>query len=229
MKRFLLAAAAPLALLVPGAASAGVIIAPVAGVIDAGGPGAGSLSDTFNQSGLLSGYTAGVTDFDSYIATNPLHSIVFGGFEWFGNSGATSAQVTYDLGAISGIDALALWNEESAGIGVLDLLLSTDGISFASVGVFNPFNNPRNSNYGAEVFSFGATSARYVRFAMSGCPQAEIGSYPSCSIAEVAFRTADAVGGAVPEPATWALMILGMAGVGGAMRRRRATAAVSYA
>lgn len=33
----------------------------------------------------------------------------------------------------------------------------------------------------------------------------------------------------VPEPATWALMIFGIAGIGGAMRRRRSLATVQYA
>ena len=39
-----------------------------------------------------------------------------------------------------------------------------------------------------------------------------------------------AIGGAVPEPATWAMMILGMGAVGFAMRRRqKVTTRVSYA
>jgi hypothetical protein len=36
-------------------------------------------------------------------------------------------------------------------------------------------------------------------------------------------------GGAVPEPATWALMILGFGAIGGAMRRRRAAIRVRFA
>jgi hypothetical protein len=34
-------------------------------------------------------------------------------------------------------------------------------------------------------------------------------------------------GGEVPEPATWAMMILGFGGVGGLMRRRRETMALA--
>ena len=120
-------------LLVGGAAhaSAGTIIAPVAGVINLGGPGFGSLSETFNQAGLFATYVGGVTDFDTYIATNPLHSFLFNGFEWFSNAGSSSAQVTYDFGSIFSIDALALWNEEQAGIGVLSVYGSTDAVTFA--------------------------------------------------------------------------------------------------
>ena len=43
--------------------------------------------------------------------------MIFAGFEWFSNSGTTAAVVTYDLGAVITIDRLALWNEESSGIG----------------------------------------------------------------------------------------------------------------
>ncbi|WP_238542292.1 NF038122 family metalloprotease [Sphingomonas sp. PAMC 26621] len=42
------------------------------------------------------------------------------------------------------------------------------------------------------------------------------------------FSTADiyrSLGGAVPEPSTWAMMLLGFGGIGGALRRRRGTVA----
>jgi PEP-CTERM motif len=197
-------------------ASAASIIAPISGVIDSGGPGFGSLTETFNQAGLLSGYTAGVTDFDSYLATNPLHTLTFSGNEWFGNSGTTAATVTYDFGALVSVDRLALWNEESSGIGTLNLLGSTDGLTFTSLGTYSPFDNPL-ADYPAEVFSFGATSLRYARFEMSDCPQVNPGSFAACAIGEVAFRTA----GAVPEPATWGMMLLGFGAIGGTLRRQR--------
>jgi hypothetical protein len=88
-------------------ATAAVIVAPVAGVINSGGPGFGSLADTFNQSGLSSGYVSGVTDFDVYLGTNPTHTWVFPGFEWFSNEDTSSASVTYDLGSVMQKNPLA--------------------------------------------------------------------------------------------------------------------------
>lgn len=208
------------------ASAASTIIAPIAGVIDSGGPGFGTLTETFNQTGLLTGYTAGVTDFDSYIATNPLHTLAFGGNEWFSNSNTSSATVTYDFGALVSVDRLALWNEESSGIGVLNLLGSTDGVSFTSLGTFSPFDNPL-ANYPAEVFAFGATSLRYARFEMSECPQLDPGNFAACAIGEVAFRTAGA--GAVPEPTTWGMMILGFGAIGSSLRRLRQIASIRFA
>jgi len=202
------------ALLLGSAGWAGPIFAPIAATIDAGGPGAGSIADTFNQNGLFTTYTANVTDFDTYIASNPIHTDIFSGFEWFSNAGATAAQVTYDFGSVRSFNALALWNEESSGIGTLDLLTSVDGITFNPLATVFPTDNPV-ANYSADVFTFGTTSARYVRFGMSGCPQADPGTYPGCAIGEVAFRTA------VPEPATWAMMVGGFGALGGALRSRR--------
>jgi hypothetical protein len=170
-------------------ASAGAIISPISATINVGGPGFGSINDTLNQQGLTSGFTSGVTNFDAYLATTPLHTIVFSGFEWFSNFGTTGATVTYDLGAVIAIDRLALWNEESSGIGTLNLFSSTDGVTFTSLASnLHPTDNPITSSYRADVFALTPTSARFVRFVITDSPQPNPGSFPSAAIGEVAFR-----------------------------------------
>jgi hypothetical protein len=209
-------------------ATAQEIVAPTSATVDVGGPGEGSINDTFNQNGLSSGYTSGVTDFDAYIATNPTHTQIFSGFEWFSEFGATSATVTYDFGFVLALDALALWNEEFSGIGTLMLSGSLDGLTFDLLGTFNPVNSPADTPYGAQVFGFAATDLRFARFEMSGCPQPNGGGWEGCAIGEVAFRTASG-NGAIPEPSTWAMMLLGFGAVGFAMRRRSSRAIARFA
>lgn len=208
-----------LGMAIAGQALAGAIIAPTSGVINAGGPGFGSLAETINQNGLLTGYTPGVTDFDTYLAGNPRHSFVFAGNEWFGNSGGDSSTVTYDFGGLVTVDRLALWNEDATGIGLLSLFASVDGVTFAPLALnLSPTDNPINVDYPADVFAFAATSLQFVRFEMSRCPQPNGGAPFACAIGEVAFREATAT---VPEPVTGGLIGLGLAGLA-AMRRRKA-------
>lgn len=175
----------------------GVIVTPVSAVIDSGGPGFGSIGDTFNHSSLAPDYTSGVTDFDAYLALNPQHSEVFPDFEWFSELGTSTAQVTYDLGSEMVIDALALWNEESSGIGTLDLYYSTDNVNFfaLSLGLLPTDNAITGGTYGADQFFFAPTSLRYVQFRMSDCPQPDGDTPPfmACAIGEVAFRVADEI------------------------------------
>lgn len=219
MKTLSLALCAAAALCAASAAQADVIIAPIAGVIDSGGPGFGLLSQTFDQSGLLTTYTAGVTDFDTYVAGDPQHNFVFSGNEWFSNQGTTSAQVTYDFGSVVTIDALALWHEDASGFS--RFILSGD--SDANFLVASATDNPINSNYGPEVFAFGsAITTRYLTLQMEGCPQPPDNGFDGCAIGEVAFRSS---GGVVPEPATWALMLAGFGLSGALLRRQRRTIA----
>ena len=199
-------------------ASADVILGAVAGTINAGGPGAGgSIPGTFDQSGLSSNYVSGVTDFDAYLATGPVHSIDFL-LEWFSNEGTTSASVTYDLGAVYNIGRVALWNEDASGIGLLSLFGSTDNVSFAPLLLdISPTNNPIEVDYGPDVLQFAATDLRYVMFEMGDCPQPDAGAFPSCAIGEVAFA---ATAPGVPEPASAALLALGVSAVAVVRRRR---------
>lgn len=181
------------------AVASGAIVSPISATIDAGGPGFGSINNTLDHSGLTAGFASGVTDFDAYVATNPRHTMIFAGFEWFSNAGTTAAVVTYDLGEELTIDRLALWNEESSGIGTLDLLSSTDGATFTPLAsglhpTDNPLTSPLDSPpYPADVFAFAPSSARFVRFVASGCPQPNPGSFPACAIGEVGFRVGSVI------------------------------------
>jgi hypothetical protein len=94
--------------------------------------------------------------------------------------------------------------------------------------VFNPTDNPVSSDYGPQVFTFAPTDLRYVRFNMSNCPQ-NPGDYQACAIGEVAFRSTDTVTPAVPEPGTWAMMLLGFGAVGFSLRGRRSRPAIQMA
>jgi len=113
------------------------------------------IDNTIDQAGLSTGFSSGVTSFDAYMAGNPLHSMFAGNNEWFSQAFMETAQIDYDLGATMTLDRLALWNEDSSGIGSFDLLVSSDGTNYVQMltGV-TPADNPVNQDYAAEVFGF---------------------------------------------------------------------------
>lgn len=146
------------------------------------------IGNTIDQSGLSDGFTSGVTDFDTYIASNPTHTSSARDNEWLTQPGVTTATVTYDLGSVVTLDRLALWNEENSGINTFNILSSTDGVDFSTIlsGV-SPIDNPSGSDYPAEVISFGSSvDAQFIQFDITSCPQTPF-TYNGCTIGEVAF------------------------------------------
>lgn len=174
-----------------------------------------SITHTLDQSGLSDGYVSGVTDFDAYAASNPTHNSASNRQEWFSRAGDNSGiSVTYDLGGPKIIDAMALWNEEFAGIGTTNLLGSMDGITFFLLSTIIPIDEAyadKNTvaSYSAQIFSFVATELRYLKLTMLDClgPPASESSYLGCGIGEVAFSAGENI---APVPLPGALPLLGL-------------------
>lgn len=219
-----IAIAAALSAAALSSAQAGVVVGAKSAQIVSGGPGIGDITSTFDQYGLLVDYEDGKTDFDTYIAGNPLHtwefSVVDAGttyyYEWFSNFGTRSASVSYDLGQVYQLQGLALWNEDGLGIGQLTIEGSTDGVTWTALkSNLTPTNNPSGKNYGADVFSWDSASVRYVKLNASQCTA--ISEWTGCGFGEVAFNAASPV----PEAGTVAMAGLGLAVVGAVAARRR--------
>lgn len=218
-----IAIAAALSAAALSAAQAGVVVSAKSAQIINGAPGVGDITSTYDQYGLLTDYVDGVTDFDTYIASNPQHvwdfSFVDAGttyyYEWFSNFGTTTATVSYDLGEVYELHGMALWNEDGNGIGNLTIEGSIDGVNWTTLGSgLTPTNNAAGVDYIADVFSWGTTSLRYVKLNASQCPASS--TWVGCSIAEVAFNATP-----VPEASSIAMAGLGLAVVGAVATRRR--------
>ncbi len=218
MKRNLLAGMALASALGVGAAAhAAVIVAPVSVQLISGGTVNPfyQVDNVIDQSGLTVGYESGITDFDSYVASNVRHSGALD-TEWAGTRGVTAARLVFDFGREVTLFKFAMWDENNTSIGRMAFSTPTLG-EFANFAV----NENRGAPYGvSDVFQFKPIKTRYLTLDFTACgSEPESHSATGCGLGEIIFAEAPAAG-AVPEPATWALMIGGF-GMAGAMLRRR--------
>ena len=157
-------------------------------------------------------------------------------------TGLGAGFVTYDLGDFRLIDGAGQdfnvyeYNSGSVEFGEVDILVSADNINYFNVeGSFAAavdlvgdelHTNPsfrRSYDVGAAVTALGVAEFRYIR--LDGTGGGAIGGsndFDPDSIAVINYVNTAAV---VPEPATWAMMILGFGSAGSVIRRRRTQAA----
>ncbi len=178
-----------------GTANAGLIIGATDITSNTMGTAGGSIDNIINQSGLSVGYTSGVTDFDSYLATHPTNNA---GNAWAGNSGPVFGEMIFDLGGIFAIDSFALWTQSNSNaIDAFSILVDGN-----LAGSFNALVGS-GPNIAAQVFDLTDLAGQFITlqvFSNHGGQNVNIG--------EVAFETVS-----VPEPASIAVLLLGLAGI----------------
>lgn len=210
MRKLLLAGAAALGLMVSASgAQAGVVFYST---FDGLQP-TGTWSVYPSADGWTAGSGAGI-ELQNRVAGDPSTSALNDVFVELDSHNNSSMQRTIaDAGAYTlsflysprpGVSA------ESNPIGIFlnDVLLSPVG-TFTGAG-------GSNTNWTAYSVNFTTSANTVLKFAAGGTNDS-LGGY----VDNIKLETA----GAVPEPATWAMMIMGFASVGAAMRRRRSALA----
>ena len=141
-----------------------------------------------------------------------------------GNGGSATFQFTDNLLTGSGDDGFDLWIFE-IGPDVEDTFveISADGITFFSVGSVG--GATAGIDIDAYGFGVGSTFA-FVRLTDDPNEGATGGATVGADIDAVGAISTIQIVPAVPEPATWGLMLLGFFGIGATMRARPAEGAM---
>lgn len=191
------------------AASAASIV-PVQGVTASGTFGTYSTDDLINGSGLSGDFHSGIFD-----------------DKWMSN-GLTDVTLTFDLGAVTDVTGTRIWNYGGGCCGStrsardITVSFSLDGNSFGSGSNFTLLENNLDPIPVEDIAVSG--TGRYVRFALLN----NYGDDSFIGLSEVQFYGTPAAT-AVPEPASWALLILGFGATGAIARRKRRNAALRTA
>ena len=205
MKKFLLLSAV-MALALPTAANAGVVLTSQNGSDPYIGP-----APTFDFETPTPEYTGGVVrnTSPSGVSAQP-----FGSTGNYATSGPTDGIGTLSLRAFGDIDLISfIWGSidpyntlevlDEAG-NLLAFFTGTTVIASANGDQSNPATN------------------RLVTLTFTGADRGSVDSLRFAST-QNAFEFDKVSVGAVPEPTTWMLMLMGMAGIGFSMRRKRDT------
>lgn len=175
------------------------------------------IGNIIDQSGLSSAYISGVSDFDAFLGSDPLHASDARDNDWFAGPGVTSGIIDFDLGGVYSLDRVAVWNEDATGVSQVNVFTSLDSLfsGTAFVGTFTLSNNTREQDYLADVLTLSAiTDARFVRFAIVNAYPDDRGFADQASLGEVAFSVST-----VPLPAALLLFGSGLALLFGVSRR----------
>lgn len=195
-----------------------VAFAPAADAAVVGSAGQVALPfATLSSAGLNGGGLATLTGGTIYTSDQPFADIPKGGL--FGGTFLAA-------GPLAGQPATLTFN------GFVNVL----GFLIGSPDTYNRVTI--NSTAGAFSFAPGALGlpgdgdqslSRYVNFTTTAPGERILSASFTNNPANDAFEVANFSVGAVPEPATWAMMLLGFGAVGYSMRKRRTVTRITYA
>ncbi len=171
-----------------------------------------SMSETdfvrlLDHSGLATDFTSGVTAWEGYNASDlcgSLHVPGAGDFEFWGLAQADLGHLILDMGFEGTWDRMAIYNEETTGLGSQPTILSfgpTANGPWEDVCTLALTNNPPSNSYGPDVLSFPPVTTRYFRLTGAGSTFTTQGQY-AFAVGEVLVGTADFDGptGACVQP-----------------------------
>ncbi|MBK6414314.1 PEPxxWA-CTERM sorting domain-containing protein [Sphingopyxis sp.] len=208
----LLAATAAMAL--PAAANAAIILGSVTpGTVPYSGP-----TPTYDFRSPTPNVTGGLitNTSESGVGAQPYGST--GSFWTVGPDDGSPGNM--DLSSFGNISNISfIWGSVD-GYNLLEFLDAGGNVlaSFTGADVFNPANGNQTDPNTNPVVRFNLTDGDQTAFTTL-----------RLSSTSNAFETDNFAINAVPEPATWALMMIGFAAVGFGMRRRRPQVSVRYA
>ena len=213
----ILFALTPLAVLAAGSAQADVVT-----------PVSATASSTFDN-GF---YDAAHLIDGSGLSSDGLHDRDFRNM-WMTDLGVAQAELVFDLGAVFDLSGADIWqfnyadpypvnpnhviNTVDRGVKAFSILISLDGIAYDTV-FSGTMDRANGDPLAAQTFAFSG-AARYVKLdLLSNYAEGTIYDPYATGLSEVRFTSL----AAVPEPASWAMMIGGFALAGAALRRGRA-------
>jgi hypothetical protein len=117
-------------------------------------------------------------------------------------------------------DSLGITGFEDVAISNTFSILSTSVFFGSDVAIFDALNNASASNFNAGVFNaFGPGSGSFSLIERDPLSGSLIGG-GAVDLSNITLTSVGAVS-AIPEPATWLMMVFGFAGVGMTLKRRR--------
>ncbi len=164
------------------------------------------IENVYNHSGLASDFVSGVTDFDSYVLSNPSHdwlseSCYLSENDFFGNG----LVIDFDMGQSIAVNRVAIWNgnvfngNTESGINEFHIWVanSSDFSDAIDLGLF--VADPASDPIEAQVIALPMIDAkRYIRFDIL----TNHGNPGHFNVSEIAFAT-------IPAPASFALLAFG--------------------
>jgi len=178
----------------------------------------GTISDGTDHAGLLGGPLNQALDGKAFTLTFTLDptapDVVF--WSYPGAAGAGVPPGSTSMTGVISIDGVDL-----------DLLLTADALVSQHHSADPYVSDIFHEYFGVEPAADGSGDVAWGQFMRSRHPDefSPGDMLISATLATTSISVVDTSAGAVPEPATWALMIAGFGAVGSALRRRRLAAA----